>query len=221
MANPATDAPPPERLSESQRMTRRTLAADVITSADAEALLKACSRRAPTGIRNAALIAVLWRCGLRVSEALALLPSDVDLDEGLIRIRRGKGGKARVVGIDAGTAALMTAWVSVRRGLPCTLPSPLFCTLKGGRIDDSYVRRLLPRLAARAGVEKRVHAHGLRHAFALALDREGAPLTTIRDLLGHASAQTTDVYLRRLGASTAVEFARGRHWTPPRSREVG
>ena len=69
-----------------------------------------------------------------------------------------------------------------------------------------------PRLAARAGIEKRVHAHGLRHAFAIGLEREGATVSVIRDLLGHSSAAVTDRYLRRLGASEAVDFARARSW---------
>ncbi|MBA3734552.1 MAG: tyrosine-type recombinase/integrase [Actinobacteria bacterium] len=63
-------------------------------------------------------------------------------------------------------------------------------------MDQSYVRHLLPRLAQRTGIEKRVHAHALRHAFAVDLEREGAPLSTIRDLLGHSSAAVTDHYLR-------------------------
>jgi site-specific recombinase XerD len=85
--------------------------------------------------------------------------------------------------------------------------------LSGEEIDTSYVRHLLPRLARRAGIEKRVHAHGLRHAYAVELEREGAPISSIRDLLGHSSAAVTDRYLRRLGASDAVDFARQRSWT--------
>jgi Phage integrase family len=88
------------------------------------------------------------------------------------------------------------------------------CTLADERLDQSYVRHLLPRLARRARIEKRVHAHGLRHAYAVELEREGATISTIRDLLGHSSAGVTDRYLRRLGASEAVAFARDRSWTP-------
>jgi integrase len=71
---------------------------------------------------------------------------------------------------------------------------------------------MLPRLARAAGVRKRVHAHGLRHLFATELEAEGAPLSMIRDLLGHSSLATTDTYLRRLGAGEAVDFARHRAW---------
>ena len=194
------------------------LSADVLTTANAEAVIAACSRRAPTGMRNAALIAVLWRCGLRVGEVLALSPTDIGLDDGVVRVRRGKGGKPRAVGLDAGTAALIERWLHVRKRRVSVRNAPLFCTLRGGCIDDSYVRRLLPRLAQRAGVEKRVHAHAFRHAYAVGLEREGAPMSTIRDLLGHRSIATTDAYLRRLGATDAVDFSRSRSWSPPVTR---
>jgi site-specific recombinase XerD len=185
---------------------------DALSSADIEALLRACSWRAPSGIRNAALIAVLWRCGLRLGEALALRPQDVDLDARTVIVQNGKGGKRRVVGMDAGTCALVARWTKVRSKRVRTRTALLFCTLDGRRIDQSYVRHLLPRLARRAGLEKRVHAHALRHAYAVALEGEGARLSTIRDLLGHSSASVTDRYLRRIGAGDAVAFARGREW---------
>ena len=89
-------------------MAARRLSEDALTTAEIEALLRACSRRAPTGVRNAALIAVLWRCGLRLGEALALRPHDIDLDNGTLTVQHGKGGKRRVIGIDAGTRALIT-----------------------------------------------------------------------------------------------------------------
>ncbi len=79
-------------------------------------------------------------------------------------------------------------------------------------MDHSYVRHLLPRLARKAGVERRVHAHGLRHAFAVDLVRSGAPLYVVRDALGHASVATTQVYLSRVGAHEAVEAMRNREW---------
>ena len=134
----------------------------MLTEPEAVALIRACSPRAPTGIRNRALIAVLWRCGLWISEALALELRDVDLEAGTIRVRHGKGDKSRTVGIDEQTAALLARWLDRRRGLGPGARAPVFCTLKGGRLDPSYVRHLLPRLARKADVPRRVHAHGLR-----------------------------------------------------------
>jgi integrase/recombinase XerC len=191
----------------------RKLDADLLTAGEIERLMRACSNRAPTGIRNRALIAIAWRSGLRIGEVLALLPKDIDLDTGTIVVQHGKGDKRRVVGLDAGTAALLARWLELRRKRGANSRAPVFCTLDGGQIDSSYVRHLLPRLARRAGIEKRVHAHALRHSHAIELEREGAPLSTIRDLLGHSSAAVTDRYLRRLGAGDAVEFARAREWS--------
>lgn len=190
---------------------RRTLDADLLSHQEIDRLLRACSKRAPTGRRNRALIAVLWRSGLRLGEALALSVKDVDLQEFTITVQRGKSGR-RVVGLDLGTAVLIDQWLASRKKLRLGKSGPLFCTLTGGALDASYVRHLLPRLAEKAGIERRVHAHGLRHRYAVDLVKEGADLLTVRDLLGHRSASTTQVYLSRVGASDAVEFARKRTW---------
>lgn len=190
----------------------RRLDADLLAANEIERLLRACSHRAPTGIRNRAMIAVAWRSGLRIGEVLALRPKDIDLESGMIVVQHGKGDKRRVVGIDVGTTALLARWLEVRKKSRIDGRAAVFCTLQGGEIDQSYVRHLLPRLARKAQIDKRVHAHGLRHAFAIELEREGATVTTIRDLLGHSNAAVTDRYLRRIGAGEAVAFARGRLW---------
>jgi site-specific recombinase XerD len=192
--------------------TTRRLDADLLTPQEIEALMTTLSNRAPTGIRNRALIAVGWRCGLRLGEILALKPKDVDLENGRLVVQHGKGDKRRVVGLDPGTAALIERWLEARTKSGIANSAPIFCTLAGNTIDQSYVRHMLPRIARRAGVEKRVHSHGMRHAFAVDVEREGAPLSTIRDLLGHSSASVTDRYLRRVGASDAVEFVKSREW---------
>src|SRR4051794_13042483 len=91
----------------------RHLDADLLTEAEIEALMRACSRRAPTGVRNRAMIALAWRSGLRIGELLALQVKDMDLDAGTLVVQHGKGDKRRVVGIDAGTAALLLRWLDV------------------------------------------------------------------------------------------------------------
>ena len=191
------------------------LDADLLTADEIESLMRQCSRRAPTGVRNRALVAVLWRCGLRIGEALALAVKDFDPDAGTLVVQRGKGGKRRVVGVDAGTVALVSRWLEVRKTRHISIAATLFCTLRGEPMDQSYVRHLLPRLARKAGVERRAHAHGLRHAFAVDLVRSGAPLYVVRDSLGHASIATTQVYLSRVGAHEAVEAMRNREWHGP------
>jgi hypothetical protein len=106
-----------------------------------------------------------------VSEALALYPRDVDESAGTVRVREGKGRKARVAVIDAEALAHLCAWLELRRRLGINGRYPIFCSVadgskgqgvrKAGRpLDPSYVRRLLPKLAERTGIDKRVHAHG-------------------------------------------------------------
>ena len=176
----------------------RRLDADLLSREEVERLLKACSARASTGQRNRAVIVLAWRAGLRIGEVLALQTKDVDLDEGVVRVQHGKGDKPRAVGLDAGATAVVAKWVSTRRKLGISNSRLLFCTLQGEPMRQDYIRHLLPRLARKAGISKRVHAHGLRHAYAVELEREGAPLSTIRDLLGHSSVLTTEVYIRKL-----------------------
>ena len=192
--------------------TSRRRPPEVLTEAEAIALIRACSTRAPTGVRNRALIAVLWRSGLRISEALSLELRDLDLEAGSIRVRHGKGDRSRTVGVDEQTSALLARWLDRRRTLSPGARSPIFCTLRGGRIDSSYVRRLLPRLACKAGIERRVHAHGLRHTYAAELAREGTAINVIRDALGHTSLAVTDRYLRDVAPTHVINTMRARRW---------
>jgi len=192
--------------------TSRRRPPEVLSEAEAIALLKACSTRAPSGVRNRALIAVLWRCGLRISEALALELRDVDLDAGTVRVRHGKGDRSRTVGLDEQTTALLARWIDRRKKLGPGARAPIFCTLQGGRLDSSYVRRLLPRLALKAGIDRRVHAHGLRHTYAAELAREGTAINVIRDALGHTSLAVTDRYLRDVAPTHVIDTMRARRW---------
>jgi site-specific recombinase XerD len=178
---------------------------EILERREVEAMLAGCGT-SPTGRRDRAVLTLLWRSGLRISEALALRPADVSLSTGTVRVLRGKGGKARTVALDALARSALEAWLAVRpagRG-------PLFCPVSkpGQPLKSNHVRNRLRRLATRAGIEKRVHPHGLRHTYAVELDEEGFPLRDIRDLLGHANVSTTDTYLRGLGASSAIERAR-------------
>jgi site-specific recombinase XerD len=191
----------------------RKLPPEPLSADEVRGLIRACSRRAPTGIRNRALIVVLYRAGLRVSEALALLPKDLDAAASTIRVLHGKNDKARVVGLDAGAWALLQLWLDHRAALGINGRQPVFCTLKGKPMKSNYVRMLLPRLARRAGIEKRVHAHGLRHTHAFELASEGTPIHVIQCQLGHSSAATTDRYIRHLNPTAVIEQMKARSWS--------
>jgi integrase/recombinase XerC len=182
----------------------RRFPAETLTPDECKALIGACSRRSATGIRNRALIVLLWRGGLRISEALDLRASDLDPDAGTVTVLSGKGGRRRVVGLDPGAMAEVLRWRDRRASLP-NGRRPLICTLDGGPVSASYVRQLLRRLAQQAGIERRVNPHALRHTFAMELASEGIPMNAIRDALGHTSLATTDTYLRRLHPADVID----------------
>jgi site-specific recombinase XerD len=191
----------------------RSYPVEVLTGDEVRALIRACSIRAPTGIRNRALIVVLYRGGLRLGEALGLQPKDVDPEAGTLTVLHGKGDRRRTVGIDPGAMAMVMRWVDVRRALDVSSRGRLFCTLSGGPLFPSYVRTLLPRLADKAGVEKRVHPHGLRHTHAYELMMEGVPVPIIQQQLGHTSLATTDRYLRHIAPADVIDAMQQREWS--------
>lgn len=188
-------------------------------------MFKAISRRNSTGIRNRALIGVGYRGGLRISEALALYPKDVDTSKGEIRILHGKGDRARTVGLDEQACALVDLWLKRRKELGLNARHRLFCTItegkhgrtgkmlkKGAPLTDAYVRALMPRIAARAGLEKRFHFHGLRHSYAKELVEEGVTMPLIQRTLGHSSLATTQKYLQSIAPQEVIDAVRTREW---------
>jgi integrase len=149
----------------------------------------------------------MWRTGLRIGEALALSARDVNLGEGVLWVQHGKGDKARRLGIDAGTLSELELWLAVR-----PRSEFLFCTLRGGELDQGYVRKMMSRLKKRTGVEGRVHPHALRHTFSAEMVREGAPITTLRDALGHTDLRVTDRYLQGIHPSAVIDAMSAREW---------
>src|SRR3954469_8678919 len=100
--------------------------AEPLSSDEARAIFNACSKRAPTGIRNRALLVVLYRGGLRISEALSVLPKDLNAEAGTIRVLRGKGRKPRLVGLDPGAWAVLQVWLERRSQLGISARAPVF-----------------------------------------------------------------------------------------------
>jgi site-specific recombinase XerD len=192
----------------------RKLPAEPLSREEIERLIGACSRRGACGVRNAALIGTCYRAGLRLGEALALRPRDVDLETGVVRVLHGKGDRARTVAVDSWALALLSRWSDRRKALRLGPHAPLFATLQGGEIAQPYIRALLPRLARRAGIDRRVHCHGLRHSFAAELVSEGLPVTTIRDALGHSTIAVTDRYLRAVNPKAVTDALRHRGDAP-------
>lgn len=170
-----------------------------LTPAEISAIIGRCSQRAPTGIRNRAMLWLAYRSGLRISELLALRPADLAIADHSARVLHGKGDRATVRYWHPSADDALMRWEDERKRRGLARPGVrLFCTLAGGPVSDDYVRNLLRRLAAGAGVEKRVHPHGLRHSYAVELRKAGMDVAAISKLLGHSSVAVTARYLDHL-----------------------
>lgn len=155
-----------------------TVQSPPVTPVEAMQLLDASSPSTSTGLRNRALIALLWRVGLRPGEALALSVDDVDAAARAVRTAD------RVAGMDDIAVREIAAWAERRAEADLPSSGPFISTLRGKPLSQAYVRELLPRLAERAGLDSRVHAMGLRYACAAELAGEGVPTEIIEFQLG-------------------------------------
>lgn len=168
-------------------------AADVLVEAAAERGMAAW-----TGLRDQAVFTLLYGCGLRISEALALLRADAPLGDSL-RVT-GKGGKTRLAPVLPAVRDAVDAYLAA---VPFPLPpeSALFRAARGGPLGPRQAQEAMARLRGRLGLPASATPHALRHSFASHLLAAGADLRTIQELLGHASLSTTQRY-------TAVDTSR-------------
>lgn len=141
-------------------------------------------------VRDRALVELLYGAGLRVAEACDLNRDDVDVTSGMVRVRRGKGGKERRVPMGAAAAEAVTALLGASPG---ERGEPLLRNARGARMSPRTAHRVVERAGASAGAPG-LHPHALRHSFATHLLDAGADLRGIQELLGHASLSTTQRY---------------------------
>ncbi|MBV1859835.1 MAG: tyrosine recombinase XerC [Nannocystaceae bacterium] len=155
-------------------------------------------RPGPRGVRDRAILEVLYGAGLRVSECSQLDIGDAELrdEHAKVRVVRGKGGKERLVPLGRRAAEALRAYLQVRSALvqPKSPPHALFLGDRGGRMGSRSIRALVYRRCEQAGTRARIGPHGLRHSFATHLLESGADLRTIQSMLGHASLSTTQRY---------------------------
>ena len=167
---------------------------DVISVEDAERLLDQSFPQTPTGLRDHAILEVLYGCGLRASELCGLDVRAVQLDEGLLRVF-GKGDKERVVPLLGAALDALEAYLDRGRGAlvgrrPC---DAVFLNVRGGRLSRQSVHTIVERYGRVADIEG-LHPHTLRHSFATHLLEGGADLRVVQELLGHANIATTQLY---------------------------
>jgi site-specific recombinase XerD len=163
------------------------------------------------GARIRGLIVVLWRAGLRISEALSLAERDLDPARGAILVRAGKGGKRREVGMDDWGWEQLRPWLERRTEMSI---GALFCVVNGPTSGRPWsapaVRSQLRQLALRAGVRRRFAPHQLRHAHAVEMAREGMPLNVIQRQLGHADLGVTSIYLQGIDNTEVISAVHSR-----------
>ena len=189
---------------------------DTLDVAEVEALLAAPDAATDVGLRDRALLELLYACGLRISEALRLDLEDLSLGEATVRVI-GKGDRERLLPVgDVALDALRRYLDEVRPRWLTGLPTgrrparggPVFVTARGARLSRMAAWRGLRRAALTAGLRGHVTPHTLRHSFATHLLEGGADLRVVQELLGHASITTTQLYTHLTGERIKQVYAR-------------
>jgi integrase/recombinase XerD len=186
----------------------------VLSEAQVEALLAAPGDRTPLGLRDRAMLEVMYASGLRVSELVALRLVEVSASEGLVRVV-GKGNKERIVPLGEQARDRLEAYLA--RARPALLKGrasdAVFVTTRAAAMSRQMFWRLVKRYAALGGIVSPLSPHGLRHSFATHLLNHGADLRVVQLLLGHADISTTQIYTHvareRLKALHARHHPRG------------
>jgi integrase/recombinase XerD len=184
--------------------------------------------------RIGVLVAVLFRAGRRLSEAIGaegeklrddasawirypkpgLRVQDIDLRAGTLNVVEGKGGDQRIVGLDEGALLYLERWINRRQKLGLPPKGRVFVQFDGSAMNDSSVRQLFARAGKRAGIDKRVHPHGLRHSHAALMAWSGTPVHVIQRQLGHKSLDTTSRYIGQVAPRQLVEAVNRIQWEP-------
>ncbi len=167
----------------------------VLTREEVSLLLRQPAGMEPLALRDRALLEVMYACGLRASETIALELGDVDLEEGMLRAR-GKGSKERIVPVGSAAVGALRAWCE--RGRP-TLEGgasayALFLNHRGRPLTRQGLYKIVQAHARSAGLSERMSPHTLRHTFATHLLAGGCDLRSVQDMLGHADLATTQIY---------------------------
>jgi len=178
---------------------------DTLSIDEVGTLLDACPDETPTQLRDKALLEILYATGARISEVLALVVDDIGETRDFIKVT-GKGDKQRVVPVGGAAQRALEAYlVRGRPALSAGKSHAVFLNKRGGALSRQSAWTIIKDAASRAGLDKAISPHTMRHSFATHLLEGGADVRTVQELLGHASVTTTQIYT---------------HVTPENLREV-
>ena len=180
-------------------MSRRKSLPTVLTKEEQKKLVSTVNLRYPTGERNKLIMIIMLDTGLRLSEATNLRWRDINLMSGKLMVREGKGAKDRTLWIPVDDLDLVESWKErqveeMRKRDINKRPEFVFTTLKGGQLDNRYVREMVYRCVDKTDIEKGVSPHTLRHTFATDLYRETKDIRLVQKALGHEDLSTTMIY---------------------------
>ena len=181
-----------------------------LSSEDIGKLLGAPPAQDPLGLRDRAILEVLYSAGLRVSELAGLCESDLDLASGLVRVR-GKGRRERMSPIGSYAIGALRKWFAVRKFAAKEKQgpaAPVFVSKFGRRLTTRSVGRLLEKHLRTTGLDRRTTPHTLRHSFATHLLDRGADIRSVQELLGHKSLITTQIYTHVSTAGLRAAYER-------------
>ena len=187
-----------------------------LSSDDVGLLLGAPGKDDPQGLRDRAILEVLYSAGLRVSELAGLNAADLDLPGSSVRVR-GKGRRERIAPIGSYAARALKDWLAVRRVSAREKngpDAPVFVNKFGRRLTTRSVGRLLEKHLRATGLDRRTTPHTLRHSFATHLLDRGADIRSVQELLGHKSLVTTQIYTHVSTAGLRAAYERAH----PRAR---
>lgn len=165
---------------------------DVLTTAEIDRIIATVDTCTTKGIRDSAMLEVLYSCGLRVSELTSLRLSDLFFGEGYIRVI-GKGDKQRLVPISTVARDKIQRYLEKRRSARSG-EEVVFLNNRGGQLTRVMVFTILKQAAQRAGIDKHISPHTFRHSFATHLLEGGASIRQVQEMLGHESILTTEIY---------------------------
>ncbi|AJK88833.1 MULTISPECIES: site-specific tyrosine recombinase XerD [Lysinibacillus] len=169
---------------------------NILSIEEIEALLTAPNRSKPQGIRDLAMLELLYGSGMRISELIALDLADIHLTMGFVRVF-GKGGKERIIPLGKSALSAISTYLNNARGqLEGKYPKTdaFFINQRGKRLTRQGCWKLMKEHALKAGIQHELTPHTLRHSFATHLVENGADLRAVQEMLGHADISTTQIY---------------------------